>query len=266
MPPVSERPDRPAFRPAPFTSLVYPVRWRIASRSRHFLRWPPQAAGVAPRTATATAMIASLLWSRASEGGAYARWPGSAAHRPCRSGAGRDCLRRHPLPAAERQRRHRRIALAYVTAMIVTPGVVPFVPATTLKFSDTATASSTCSLSWASSRRCSPSSACPSGASRVSGAHCGCHQIPVQLQLCRAADRGRQPVTTDPRFSIITQLTPATFWATFILANGLILSIAMVIVHRYLAVGDPLRRHAMRAQRSEEAAISPKCSFRLAPS
>ncbi len=72
------------------------------------------------------------------------------------------------------------------------------------------------------------------------------HQMRFSFSYAGLLMAGVSQVATNPRFGIVTQLTPATFWATFIFANGLILSIAMVMVHRYLAVGDPLRRYAMR--------------------
>ena len=72
------------------------------------------------------------------------------------------------------------------------------------------------------------------------------HQMRFSFSYAGLLMAGLSQVATNPRFGIVTQLTPPTFWATFILSNALILAIAMVIVHRYLAVGDPLRRYAMR--------------------
>ena len=143
-------------------------------------------------------------------------------------------------------RRHRRIALVYVTAMIVTTGVVAFVPATTLKFGDSGYGffhlfivvgfvSSTLGIfglyKWRRTRE---------------RRWLRMHQMRFSFSYAGLLMAGVSQVATNPRFGIVTQLTPATFWATFIFVNALILSIAMVIVLRYLAVGDPLRRYAMR--------------------
>jgi uncharacterized membrane protein len=143
-------------------------------------------------------------------------------------------------------RRHRRLAIVYVSAMIVTTGVVAFVPASTLKFGDSGYGffhlfiivgfvSSLVGIfslyMWRRTRE---------------RRWLRMHQMRFSFSYAGLLMAGVSQIATNPRFGIVTQLSPATFWTTFALTNALILAIAMVIVHRYLAVGDPLRRYALR--------------------
>ena len=72
------------------------------------------------------------------------------------------------------------------------------------------------------------------------------HQIRFSFSYAGLLMAGLSQVATNPRFGIVTELSPATFWIAFAASNAAILGIAIFIVHRYLAVGDPLRRHALR--------------------
>ena len=116
-------------------------------------------------------------------------------------------------------RRHRRIALVYVTAMIVTTGVVAFVPATTLKFGDggygffhvfivVGLVSSLLGVfglyQWRRTRE---------------RRWLRMHQMRFSFGYAGLLMAGVSQIATNPRFGVITQLTPATFWATFILTN-----------------------------------------------
>jgi hypothetical protein len=74
------------------------------------------------------------------------------------------------------------------------------------------------------------------------------HQMRFSFSYAGLLMAGVSQIATNPRFGIVMQLAPATFWTTFALTNVLILAIAMVIVFRYLAVGDPLRRYALRPE------------------
>ena len=57
---------------------------------------------------------------------------------------------------------------------------------------------------------------------------------------------GFSQVTTNPRFGLIDSLTPAQFWVSFIGTNLAILGLAMFVVGKYLAKGDPRRRYALK--------------------
>ena len=146
--------------------------------------------------------------------------------------------------------------------MIVTTGVVAFVPATTLKFGDSGYGffhlfivvgfvSSTLGIfglyKWRRTRE---------------RRWLRMHQMRFSFSYAGLLMAGVSQVATNPRFGIVTQLTPATFWATFIFVNALILSIAMVIVSATslsailcaaMRCGPTPRRS--RAARGREAAL-----------
>ncbi len=143
-------------------------------------------------------------------------------------------------------RRHRRIACIYVAAMIVTTGVVAFVPASVLRFGDSGWGffhlfilvgffSSMLGLfglwKWRRTRE---------------RRWLRMHQIRFAFSYAGLLMAGISQFATNPRFGIVTELSPTAFWVAFAAANAAILGIAMFMVHRYLAVGDPLRRYAMR--------------------
>ena len=143
-------------------------------------------------------------------------------------------------------RRHRRIAVVYVAAMIVTTVVVAFVPASTLKFGDSgygffhlfivvglvSSAVGVLGLyKWRRTRE---------------RRWLRMHQMRFSFSYAGLLMAGLSQFATNPRFGIVTELTPTTFWTLFSLSNALILAIAIAMVRRYIVVGDPLRRYAMR--------------------
>jgi uncharacterized membrane protein len=143
-------------------------------------------------------------------------------------------------------RRHRRFAIVYVAAMIVTTSVVAFVPATILRFGDSGWGffhlfillgflSSTLGLfglwKWRRTRE---------------RRWLRMHQMRFSFSYAGLLMAGLSQLATNPRFGIVDELTPLAFWIAFAAANGLILGVAVLVVHRYLAVGDPLRRYALR--------------------
>lgn len=143
-------------------------------------------------------------------------------------------------------RAHRRVAWVYVAAMIVTTLVVAFVPATVLPFGDSGFgffhlfilvgfASSAAGIfglyQWRRTRE---------------RRWLRMHQMRFAFSYAGLLMAGVSQVLTNPRFGIVTDMTPGAFWAVFAGTNLALLGVAMVMVQRYLARGDPLRRHAMR--------------------
>lgn len=142
--------------------------------------------------------------------------------------------------------RHRRWASAYVAAMLTTTGVVAFVPATILEFGDTgwgffhlfiviggvsAMIGIFALWRWRRTRE---------------AAWLRNHQIRFAFSYAGLLMAGISQITTNPRFGLIESLTPGQFWASFIGTNVAILGVAAAVVARYLAKGDPRRRHALR--------------------
>ena len=141
---------------------------------------------------------------------------------------------------------HRRIACVYVAAMILTTSVVVFVPASVLPFGRSGfgffhlfilvgLVSSLLGLfgllMWRRTRE---------------RRWLRMHQIRFSFSYAGLLMAGISQFATNPRFGLVGQLSPAAFWLAFAAANAAILGVAMVMVHRYLAVGDPLRRRALR--------------------
>ncbi len=141
---------------------------------------------------------------------------------------------------------HRRIAYVYVAAMIVTTSVVAFVPATILPFGKSGWGffhlfilvgfvSSVLGVfglvQWRRTRQ---------------RRWLRMHQIRFAFSYAGLLMAGLSQVATNARFGIVTDLEPAAFWISFSISNGAILAVAMFFVHRYLAVGDPLRPLALR--------------------
>jgi len=142
--------------------------------------------------------------------------------------------------------RHRRWAYAYVAAMLVTTGVVAFVPATVLEFGNSGWgffhlfillggASSLVGIfalvRWHSTR---------------DPAWLRNHQMRFTFSYAGLLMAGFSQLTTNPRFGLIETLTPTQFWIAFLATNAAILGAAMAFVGRYLAKGDPRRRYALK--------------------
>ena len=143
-------------------------------------------------------------------------------------------------------RRHRRWAYAYVAAMLTTTGVVAFVPATVLPFGNSGwgffhlfilvggiSALVGIFALWKWKRTRDP-------------AWLRNHQLRFTFSYAGLLMAGFSQLTTNPRFGLIDSLTPAQFWASFVGTNLLILGVAMFFVGKYLAKGDPRRRHALK--------------------
>lgn len=143
-------------------------------------------------------------------------------------------------------RAHRRVAWIYVAAMIVTTSVVAFVPATVLPFGDSGYGffhlfivvgfvSSTLGIfglyKWRRTRE---------------RRWLRMHQMRFAFSYAGLLMAGFSQFFTNPRFGIVTEMTPFWFWVVFIGTNLGMLAAAMFLVQRYLARGDPLRRYAMR--------------------
>ncbi|EAQ30705.1 hypothetical protein NAP1_07995 [Erythrobacter sp. NAP1] len=141
---------------------------------------------------------------------------------------------------------HRRFASAYVVAMLVTTGVVAFVPATVLEFGNSG---------WGFFHLFiivgGVSSAVGAFALwrwRVTGdpEWLRKHQVRFAFSYAGLLMAGLSQMLTNPRFGIVEVMPIATFWMVFALSNFAILAIAMVIVQRYLMKGDPRRRFALK--------------------
>jgi len=141
---------------------------------------------------------------------------------------------------------HRHVAWLYVTAMVVTTTVVAFVPATVLPFGDSGYGffhlfilvgfiSSTLGIfglyKWRRTRE---------------RRWLRMHQMRFAFSYAGLLMAGFSQVFTNPRFGIVTEMTPSAFWVVFIGTNLGMLAAAMFAVQRYLARGDPFRRYAMR--------------------
>ncbi len=141
---------------------------------------------------------------------------------------------------------HRRFASAYVLAMVVTTGVVVFVPATVLEFGDSG---------WGFFHLF----ILVGGVSSLVGAFAlwrwkvtrdpewlRNHQVRFAFSYAGLLMAGISQVFTNPRFGIVETMTAGSFWAIFAATNFAILAVTMVIVQRYLMKGDPRRRYALR--------------------
>jgi len=141
---------------------------------------------------------------------------------------------------------HRRVAWIYVAAMFVTTSVVAFVPATVLPFGDSGYGffhlfilvgfvSSTLGIfglyKWRRTRE---------------RRWLRMHQMRFAFSYAGLLMAGFSQFFTNPRFGIVTEMTPFSFWVVFIGTNLGMLAAAMFLVQRYLARGDPLRRYAMQ--------------------
>ena len=143
-------------------------------------------------------------------------------------------------------RRHRRFACVYVAAMLVTTGVVAFVPATVLRFGDSgwgffhlfilvggisSVVGIVSLLKW-----------------RQTGnpAWLRSHQIRFAMSYAGLLMAGFSQLATNPRFGLVGSMTSGTFWLAFAATNLSILGVAILIVRRYLCRGDPRRRYALR--------------------
>ena len=143
-------------------------------------------------------------------------------------------------------RRHRRWAYAYVSAMLVTTGVVTFVPATVLEFGNSGWGffhlfvlvggiSSLVGIFalWKWNRTRDPS-------------WLRNHQMRFAFSYAGLLMAGVSQLATNPRFGMVGVLSPAAFWTIFIATNVAILGIAIFVVGKFLAKGDPRRRYALR--------------------
>ena len=141
---------------------------------------------------------------------------------------------------------HRRFASAYVVAMLVTTGVVIFVPATVLEFGNSG---------WGFFHLF----ILVGGISSAVGAFAlwrwrvtrdpqwlRNHQVRFAFSYAGLLMAGLSQVLTNPRFGIVETMSLQAFWAVFAASNLAILAVAMVIVQRYLMKGDPRRRYALK--------------------
>jgi len=141
---------------------------------------------------------------------------------------------------------HRRVASAYVMAMMATIGSVIFVPATMLEFGNTG---------WGFFHLF----IVVGGASSAVGAFAlwrwrvtgdpewlRNHQMRFAFSYAGLVMAGTSQIFTNPRFGIVTAMAIESFWAIFAMVNLAILGTTMWIVQRFLARGDPRRRYALR--------------------
>ena len=141
---------------------------------------------------------------------------------------------------------HRQVACIYVLSMLVTTFVVIFVPATVLPFGNSGygffhifilvgMVSSLVAIfslvRWRQTRE---------------KKWLRMHQMRFTFSYAGLIMAGVSQLLTNPRFLIVSEMTPASFWAIFAAANLGILGAAMFMVQRYLSKGDPLRRKAMK--------------------
>lgn len=141
---------------------------------------------------------------------------------------------------------HRQFASAYVIAMVVTTGVVAFVPATVLRFGESG---------WGFFHLF----IVVGGVSSVVGAFAlkrwkvtrdpewlRNHQVRFAFSYAGLLMAGISQVFTNPRFGIVETLSVNTFWAVFGAINLAILVATMGIVQKFLLKGDPRRRYALK--------------------
>ena len=130
--------------------------------------------------------------------------------------------------------------------MLVTTGVVAFVPATILEFGDSG---------WGFFHLF----ILVGGVSSIVGAFAlwrwkvtrnpdwlRNHQIRFAFSYAGLLMAGVSQVFTNPRFGIVETMSVASFWSVFAATNLAILAAAMAIVHKFLMKGDPRRRYALR--------------------
>lgn len=143
-------------------------------------------------------------------------------------------------------KRHRLWAYTYVNSMLVTTGVVIFVPATALQFG---------ASGWGFFHLF----IAVGGISSLIGifalirwkktgnlAWLRNHQIRFAFSYAGLLMAGLSQLATNPRFGFVETMTATKFWVVFSAMNFAILGFAMVMVSRYLTKGDPRRRHAMQ--------------------
>ncbi len=141
---------------------------------------------------------------------------------------------------------HRRWAYAYVVSMMVTTGIVAFVPATVLEFGDSG---------WGFFHLF----ILVGGLSSLIGifalvrwrrtgdpAWLRNHQMRFTFSYAGLIMAGFSQITTNPRFGLIEVRTTGQFWIVFAATNMAILGFAMFVVSRYLTKGDPRRKYALR--------------------
>ena len=143
-------------------------------------------------------------------------------------------------------KRHRRWARLYVLAMLVTTGVVIFVPATVMPFGIwhfgffhlfilvggvSALVGIYALRQWFRTRD-------PEWLRN--------HQVRFALSYAGLWMAGVAQMVTNPDFGIIDTLSPAAFWSVFAAANLAVFGIAAFFVYRYLMRGDPRRRYALK--------------------
>lgn len=142
-------------------------------------------------------------------------------------------------------KRHRRWARLYVLAMLVTTGVVAFVPATVLKFGNSGfgffhlfivvggvSALVGAFALWKWRRTKDP-------------AWLRNHQVRFAFSYAGLWMAGVSQMATNPRFGIVESMSAGQFWLAFVAVNAAIFGTAFFFVHRYLMKGDPRRRHAL---------------------
>lgn len=143
-------------------------------------------------------------------------------------------------------KRHRRWARLYVIAMLVTTGVVIFVPATVMPFGIwhfgffhlfivvggvSALVGIYALRQWFRTRD-------PKWLRN--------HQVRFAFSYAGLWMAGVAQMVTNPDFGIIDTLSPTAFWTLFAGANAAIFAIAYFFVWRYLMRGDPRRRFALQ--------------------
>ncbi|RZV51220.1 MAG: hypothetical protein EX258_04130 [Sphingomonadaceae bacterium] len=142
--------------------------------------------------------------------------------------------------------RHRRWARLYVAAMLVTTGVVIFVPATVMPIGIwhfgffhlfiliggiSALVGIYALRQWFRIRD-------PEWLRN--------HQIRFAFSYAGLWMAGVAQLVTNPDFGIIDKLSPEAFWIVFAAANLAVFGIAAFFVGRYLMRGDPRRRYALK--------------------
>ena len=143
-------------------------------------------------------------------------------------------------------KRHRDWARSYVVALLITTGVVIFVPATVLRFGDSGFGFFHLFI-------------VVGGVSGLVGSYAlyrwhktkdprwlRNHQVRFTFSYAGLWMAGVAQMVTNPRFGIVSAMTPSTFWLVFAAANLTIFLIAYFFVWRYIMRGDPRRRYALR--------------------
>lgn len=143
-------------------------------------------------------------------------------------------------------KRHRYWARLYVASMLVTSGVVIFVPASVLEFGDSGWGFFHLFIGIGGISSLVGIFALWKWRRTGDKGWLRNHQVRFVFSYAGLLMAGLSQLVTNPRFGLVGVLTPLQFWISFIASNMLILAIAGYFVWRFLMRGDPARSEALK--------------------